>query len=62
MRNLAREEVAAMDWPSRIADPDGDRERALQRAYRRAAFWRLVWLFTAALLLCILLLVFTGAL
>jgi hypothetical protein len=46
----ARIEVERMPWPSHIADPDGDRERALRRSYRRTAFWRVACLFTLAVL------------
>lgn len=51
-----------MAWPSHIADRDGDRERELQRAYRRTAFWRLVCVFTVGLLFCLVALVFAGVL
>lgn len=62
MRNMIREEVSRMAWPSHIADRDGDRERELQRAYRRTAFWRLVCVFTVGLLFCLVALVFAGVL
>ena len=60
--NRARAEVEAMPWPERIADWDGDRERELQRAYRRTAFWRMAWLFTVAALFTLALLYVLGVL
>jgi hypothetical protein len=61
--NYARLETNRLPWPEYIADPEGDRERALRLSYRRTALWRTACLFTAAVLLCVLLLlVFKGAL
>jgi hypothetical protein len=60
--NHARREAESMKWPDRIADPDGDRERELRRSYSRTAFWRVLCLFTAAVLLSLLLVYAFGGL
>lgn len=60
--NHARREVERMTWPEVIPDLDGDRERALQRSYRSTAFWRMAWLFTTAVLFCLVVLLMVGVL
>lgn len=60
--NRARLEARRMPWPDHIADPDGDRERELRRAHGRVVFWRVACLFTAGVLLCLVLLAAWGVL
>jgi hypothetical protein len=55
-------ESVRIEWPDHIADPDGDRERALDRAYRSVRFRRIAWLFTAAVVAALLLLYSMGVL
>lgn len=60
--NRARLEVERMGWDEYLADPDGDRERALRRSHACTAFWRAAWAFTAAVLFCVVVLVLAGVL
>jgi hypothetical protein len=42
MRNYAKEEVAAMQWPDTIDDPEGDLRREIDSLRRCVFFWRSV--------------------
>lgn len=61
-RNYARLETEQLPWPEVIADPEGDLRRALRRSEACARFWRAAFLFTAAVLACVVALVMLGVL